>query len=85
MPKQCQSCGMPMNKDKMGGGSNADGSRSQTYCSLCFGDGEFYVKDVTAKQFQSFCLQKIKEQGTPHVVAWLLTRQIPKLDRWQNG
>lgn len=31
--KNCQSCGMPLKKDADGGRSNADGTRSRTYCS----------------------------------------------------
>jgi len=31
--KNCQSCGMPMKKDTMGGGTNADGSKNEMYCS----------------------------------------------------
>lgn len=84
MSKNCQSCGMPMKQDKMGGGTEADGTRSDTYCSLCYGDGDFYARDMTAQEFQSFCMGKIKEQGMPSVVAWLFTRQIPKLERWRS-
>ena len=84
MSSQCQSCGMPLKKDKMGGGTNADGSKSVKYCSLCYGEGEFYAKDMSAQEFQAFCMDKIKEQGMPHVVAWLFTRQIPKLERWRS-
>lgn len=85
MGKHCQSCGMPLKKDPQGGGSNADGTRSQLYCSLCYGDGAFYAKDMNAKEFQALCVQKMKENGMPGVLAWLLTRQIPKLGRWTQG
>lgn len=30
--KNCQSCGMPLKKDEKGGGTNADGSKSEMYC-----------------------------------------------------
>jgi hypothetical protein len=32
----CQSCGMPLSRDELGGGTNADGSRSTEYYSHCF-------------------------------------------------
>ena len=32
----CQSCGMPLSRDSLGGGTNADGSSSTEYCSHCF-------------------------------------------------
>jgi len=33
---------------------------------------------------QSFCIQKMKEQGMPKFVAWIFTRGIPKLERWKK-
>jgi len=43
--KHCQSCGMPLNRDKQGGGTNADGSKSTMYCSHCFLNGQFTLPD----------------------------------------
>ena len=84
MNKFCQSCGMPMNKDPGQGGTNADGSKSSDYCSLCYQDGAFFNPEFTAKQMQAFCIEKMHEQGMPKFVAWLFTRNIPKLARWQS-
>ena len=39
--KLCQSCGIPLKKDKMGGGTNIDGSKSILYCSYCYVHGRF--------------------------------------------
>ena len=39
--KNCQSCGIPLKKDKMGGGTNIDGSMSKLYCSYCYVHGRF--------------------------------------------
>ena len=57
--KNCQSCGYPMNKDKKGGGSNADGTINQKYCSMCYENGSFLSpSDVdTAQKFQKLCIQ----------------------------
>ena len=82
MGPQCQSCGMPMSKDKNGGGTEADGSRSTTYCSLCYDQGAFRLPDMSATEFQAFCVEKLREQGMPKIMAWVFTRGIPKLDRW---
>ena len=84
MEKFCQSCGMPMKKDPGHGGTNADGSKNQKYCSYCYVDGAFMQPDMTAKEMQSFCIEKMKEQGTPKFLGWLLTRGIPRLERWKN-
>lgn len=85
MAKLCQSCSMPMKKDPNGGGTNADGSKSTTYCSLCYRDGTFTQPSFTAKQMQDFCVEQLKKKGMPTVVAWLFTRSIPKLERWQKA
>ena len=33
---KCQSCGMPLKSDPGGGGTNADGTHSDEYCSYCY-------------------------------------------------
>lgn len=86
MKKFCQSCGMPLSKDPNHGGTESDGSKSEKYCSYCYQEGEFTAPQVTtAKEMQAFCIKMMKEQGTPHFLAWLMTRQIPKLERWKNS
>jgi hypothetical protein len=81
--KNCQSCGMPMKKDPNAGGTNADGSKSEKYCSYCYKNGAFMNADCTAEQMQKFCIGKLKEMHFPGFFAWLLTRGIPKLERWK--
>ncbi len=85
MHKFCQSCGMPMNKDPDEGGTNADGSKNTIYCSFCFQKGEFTQPDFTAKQMQTFCIDKMKEVKIPKFVGWIMTRSIPKLERWKKN
>ena len=80
--KFCQSCGMPMKKDPKHGGLNKDGSKSADYCSYCYSDGKFTFQG-TVKEMQTFCIEKMKEQGTSSFMAWLFTRQIPRLTRWR--
>ena len=81
----CQSCSMPLKKDPAGGGTNADGSRSQKYCSLCFEQGKFRNPDFTVEQMQAFCVDKLAEKGMPRFLAWVLTRNLPKLERWSTA
>ena len=75
---------MPMNKDPQGGGTEADGSLSGKYCSLCYGDGKFHMSDVTVGEFQDFCAEQLKKKGMPSIMAWMFTRGIPRLERWRN-
>ncbi len=84
MAKSCQSCGMPLNKDPNGGGTEADGTRSTIYCSICYDNGAFRHPDVTAEEFQTHCLNALADKGMPRIMAWLFTRGIPKLDRWTS-
>lgn len=83
--KNCQSCGMPLKKDPKGGGTNADGSKSTMYCSLCYVDGTFTSPEIdTAEKMQAFAKEKLKEMGIPGFVARVLTLGIPKLERWKK-
>jgi len=82
--KFCQSCGMPMKKDEQGGGSNADGTKSQKFCSHCYQDGKFTRPDFTAKDMQVLVKGKMKEMGFPGFLAGFFTYGIPKLERWKS-
>ena len=81
--KLCQSCGMPLKKDKMGGGTNIDGSKSILYCSYCYVHGRFQNIEIdTPKKMQAFIKGKLKDVGFPGFVADIITLNIPKLKRW---
>jgi len=82
----CQSCGMPMKKDPNGGGAEKDGSKSSKYCSFCYQKGEFTSSEITTpEEMQKFCINIMKkEQKIPKFIGWILTRGIPKLDRWER-
>jgi len=82
--KNCQSCGMPLTKDPGGGGTNADGSKSDRFCSHCFASGSFTMPDMTAAQMQDLVRGKLKSMGFPGFVAGLFTKGIPKLERWKK-
>ena len=81
MNKFCQSCGFPLKKDKNGGGTNADGSISEKYCSMCYANGAFLNPPEidTAEKFQKYCIAQMKKAGMNGMVAWLATRGIPRL------
>ena len=82
--KQCQSCGMPLAKDPAGGGTESDGSRSATYCSLCYKDGKFVGEDCTVEQMQKIVERAMKEQGFSWPRRKLARLQIPRLARWKQ-
>lgn len=82
--KQCESCGMPLHKDPEGGARLADGARSDAYCSLCMKDGEFYYQGTDVRDFQKFVIGEMVKKGWWRPMAWLMTRQIPRLKRWRQ-
>lgn len=81
--KACQSCGMPLRRDEEGGGTNADGSRSSTYCSHCYQRGQFTMPDLTAAAMRERVRAKLKEAGLPGIAATLMTANISRLRRWR--
>lgn len=72
--------------DEGHGGTEKDGSKSDKYCSYCYKDGEFFMKDEikTAKDMQQMCIKMMKKQGMNGAFAWLMTRGIPRLERWKS-
>lgn len=84
--KNCQSCGMPFKRDPAGGGTNADGGKSTSYCSYCFVNGQFQNPEIdSAQKMQSFLKDKLKSMGFPGFIAGMFTKGIPKLERWKKS
>lgn len=82
--KQCQSCGMPLAKDPGGGGTEQDGSKSETYCSLCYKDGKFVGEDCTVQEMQDIVERAMKMQGFHWPMRKLARWQIPHLACWKQ-
>jgi hypothetical protein len=78
----CQSCGMPMDQDPNKGGTEADGSKSQKFCSYCYEKGGFIDDFKSPKEMVSFVKGKLKEMGHGPIKRWFYTSHIPKLERW---
>ena len=82
--KNCQSCGMPFKRDPEHGGTNADGSKSNMYCSKCFTLGQFNNPEInTASKMQAFVKEKLKSIGFPGFIAGFFVKGIPSLERWK--
>lgn len=74
-----------MKKDPENGGTDSDGSRSTEYCSYCYEGGVFSSPEINSpREMQQFCATKMKEMGMPGFMAWLFTRNIPRLRRWAS-
>jgi hypothetical protein len=80
---KCQSCGMPLKSDPKGGGTNADGTLSQEYCSYCYVSGKFVNPDMTIDQMHALVIEKLREKGFPKFVAKMFASGLHRLKRWR--
>jgi hypothetical protein len=81
----CQSCGMPLSKDPLGGGTNADGSRSLEYCSHCYREGRFTEPNLSVDEMMTKVEGMLREMHLPGFLARRFTKNIPQLRRWQRA
>lgn len=82
--KFCQSCGMPMDQDPEMGGTNADGSKEESYCSYCYQSGSFKDNFKKSGEMVTFVKEKLKEMGYGPIKRWFYTSHIPQLKRWKK-
>ena len=85
MRKQCQSCGMPLVTKKAGDcrGTEANGQRSEKWCSLCYEHGAFIGPDCTLDQMIEIVDKALIENGSRTFFRWMAKKQIPRLERWR--
>ena len=80
----CQSCGMPLSKDPLGGGSKADGSLSGEYCSHCYRKGVFTQPDITAEELMKLVEGKLRSMHFPGFPS-LPISSAPTSGCWRTG
>ena len=82
----CQSCGMPLGKEPKGGGTNADNSKSEKYCSFCYHGGKFTDDGITLEEKVNKNIQiAVSMLGMSEGKARELAQSIlPNLERWKN-
>jgi Putative zinc ribbon domain len=81
----CQSCGMPLSRDPLGGGTEANGARSAEYCSHCYRIGRFTEPDLSVEQMVAKVEGKLRGMHFPGFLARRFTKNIPTLRRWQSS
>lgn len=74
-------CGLPHKRDKLGGGTKRDGTKSTVDCSHCFVAGAFTMPELSDAARQARVKSELREIGLPSVAAWLFARKQPKLAR----
>ncbi len=82
---RCQSCGMPISKEFGNLGTNADGTNTEEFCSICFANGEFTNPNQTMEEMiQSSIENMTTDLQIPLEQATNLANSfIPTLRRWQ--
>jgi len=81
----CQSCGMPLTQDPKGGGTNAHGTRSHTYCSYCFREGKFLNPDMTLDEMKEVVVTALHKKGMPTFAARLVAGNLHRMERWRSA
>jgi hypothetical protein len=76
---------MPLSRDPLGGGTEADGARSAMYCSHCYRSGKFTQPGITAAKMQDFVRVKLEEMRVPGFLRYFFVKGIPKMKRWSAG
>lgn len=81
----CQSCGMPLAADEHKG-INADGNKSEEYCSYCYKDGSFVNPNFTVgDQIKHVAKIGAEKMGVPIEQAKATASNIIlTLKRWQS-
>jgi Putative zinc ribbon domain len=74
---------MPLKADPKGGGTNADGTRSQEYCSYCYVGGQFINANMTIEEMRALVIEKLRERGFPKFVARFFASGLDRLKRWR--
>lgn len=80
----CQSCGMPLNDQVLG--TEANGAKSEEYCTYCYENGAFKQPELTLQQMIDLCVPFMVEEGMAEAEARaILSAQLPVLKRWQGA
>ncbi len=85
----CQSCGMPLDSEKVLG-TNTDGSSNKEYCCYCFAEGKF-TSNCTMDEMIAQCANFVDEFNKDSEVKYTKEEAIvqmkqffPTLKRWKK-
>lgn len=73
---------MPL--DGRNNGTEANGSRSETYCQMCYEYGEFVDPDLTLEEMMTIVDRSLREKGWNRFKRWATLAYLPKLERWKT-
>jgi hypothetical protein len=78
---------MPLRTRKAGDcrGTEADGTPSPKWCSLCFADGRFVDPDCTLAEMLAIVDDALARDGAGAFLRRMARRQVPRLERWRRA
>lgn len=85
-PSFCQSCGMPMGETDEMYGTNADETKSEDYCNLCYAEGSF-TEDMSQDEMIEFCVSHVVAANpdmTEDEARNMMKELYPSLKRWKE-
>lgn len=76
---------MPLQSKKNGDqrGTESDGSKSETWCQLCYKDGAFTRPNATLEEMKVIIDQALVANGSGRLLRWMAQKQLPHLSRWK--
>ncbi|QIL51147.1 hypothetical protein G7084_07505 [Weissella coleopterorum] len=77
MEKFCQSCAMPLNTNILG--TEADGSRSQKYCTQCYLNGQFVQPNLTFDEMVAIGIKGIDQTRGNRIAKWMMKKSYPMM------
>ena len=81
----CQSCAMPMEKNREIYGTEVDGSKNMDYCKYCYQKGQF-TSNVNMEEMINICIPHMKDSGmTEEQAKKMLNEVLPLLKRWKSN
>ncbi len=76
---------MPLQTERAGDcrAMEADGSRSDMWCALCYADGKFVDPDCTLEKMVDRVDGVLRREGAGFLMRRMARKQIATLERWR--
>ena len=79
----CQSCGMPLNSDKLKGTEN-NGIKSNDYCKYCYANSGFKNPEMNLDDMKNAVRMYMEKRKLPSYMIQKAVNILPALKRWKT-
>ena len=79
----CQSCGMPLNSDKLKGTEN-NGIKSNDYCKYCYTNSGFKNPEMNLDDMKNAVRMYMEKRKLPSYMIQKAVNILPALKRWKT-